>query len=782
MDSPGSASPGCAKPSATQNTIVLGAGTYVLSIRPSGDDDNSTGDLNVVSTVSDLTIMGAGAGRTTIDATGLHDRVLSIAAGANVSLSGLTITGGHAPDGAAAPGGGGATGDPGTSGGGIANSGTLSLTGVTVSANAAGDGGQGGSAGSGAGGAGGAGGFGGGIDNEATLTITDSTITGNHAGGGGTGGGGGGNLSDLDPAGLGGTGGAGGGIENNGTLTIGDSTIGANFAGGGGGGGSPTGTDDLQSGGAGGAGGTGGGIDDASGSMTITGTTLSANSAGTGGVGGSPEFGSVAQNDSFGSAGDGGCGGDGGGLAAESPSAAAISASTISGNSAGAGGSGGTGGVSAPGPSSSGGNGCAGGSGGGIASAITVITMTNSTVSGNFAGAGGSGGTGGAGITGGTGGTGGSGGDGGDGGGIDIADRDGSTMVSDTVAGNGVGAQGGPGPAGPAAGGATGTAGAPGTNGVGGGLLAAATLCILGQPCYTAVQNTIVASDNGGNCSGPVIDDGHNLSFPDATCPGINGDPKLGALQDNGGPTQTIALGGGSAAIDAVPATGAGCPATDQRGLPRPSGAACDIGAYEVTPPAVSMPTAGAITSGGARLSGSGTPNDGTASAQFQFGTSTAYGSTTPAQTIGGLQATPLSSSVTGLKAHTTYHFRLVVTSADGTATSGDVTFTTAKPPRPTLRKAKLKPSKFKPSRHATITYTDSLAATTTLIVSKCAGAKRCRRIGSFSHQDRAGANRVRLSGRLGKRALKPGRYRLALTARLDGITGNTVTVSFRID
>ncbi len=55
-------------------------------------------------------------------------------------------------------------------------------------------------------------------------------------------------------------------------------------------------------------------------------------------------------------------------------------------------------------------------------------------------------------------------------------------------------------------------------------------------------------------------------------------DPKLGPLQDNGGFTETMALGAGSPAINA--GTNTGCPATDQRGVSR-LGGQCDIGAYE---------------------------------------------------------------------------------------------------------------------------------------------------------------------------------------------------------
>jgi hypothetical protein len=56
-------------------------------------------------------------------------------------------------------------------------------------------------------------------------------------------------------------------------------------------------------------------------------------------------------------------------------------------------------------------------------------------------------------------------------------------------------------------------------------------------------------------------------------------DPGLGPLADNGGPTETHALRPGSVAISA--AVDCPPPDTDQRGVPRPQGAACDTGAYE---------------------------------------------------------------------------------------------------------------------------------------------------------------------------------------------------------
>jgi len=89
------------------------------------------------------------------------------------------------------------------------------------------------------------------------------------------------------------------------------------------------------------------------------------------------------------------------------------------------------------------------------------------------------------------------------------------------------------------------------------------------------------------DCAGTFTSSSKNLvAHPSCT---INGPysadtPSLGPLQDNGGPTATHALLPGSAGLDAGPCSDAlGAPlAIDQRGVPRPQGGACDIGAFEL--------------------------------------------------------------------------------------------------------------------------------------------------------------------------------------------------------
>jgi hypothetical protein len=123
------------------------------------------------------------------------------------------------------------------------------------------------------------------------------------------------------------------------------------------------------------------------------------------------------------------------------------------------------------------------------------------------------------------------------------------------------------------------------------------------------LENTIIAGNTAANgtgdnsspptaapnVDGAVTSSGHNLLGNTTGATGFTGtgdqtgaNPMLAALADNGGPTQTMALGIGSPAIDAGVASGA---TTDQRGMPRTvddpgvtntgGSDGTDIGAYE---------------------------------------------------------------------------------------------------------------------------------------------------------------------------------------------------------
>jgi HYR domain. len=116
-------------------------------------------------------------------------------------------------------------------------------------------------------------------------------------------------------------------------------------------------------------------------------------------------------------------------------------------------------------------------------------------------------------------------------------------------------------------------------------------------------KNSIVAnSPAGGDCAGPGTINATGTNFnTNGTCPGFTqvtpAQLNLGPLQDNGGPTQTHALLPGSVAIDAAPDCtdlAGNTVGTDQRGVGRPQGKACDVGAYEFVPctvqPTISCP------------------------------------------------------------------------------------------------------------------------------------------------------------------------------------------------
>jgi hypothetical protein len=160
-----------------------------------------------------------------------------------------------------------------------------------------------------------------------------------------------------------------------------------------------------------------------------------------------------------------------------------------------------------------------------------------------------------------------------------------------------------------------------------------------GQP-GGRVRNTLFADNTADgienfqqHCSSELAHDGRSLQFPgrltggnffnDVTCfqgksaPTQTSDPQfrnpqLQPLADNGGPTRTMAITPASPAFDA----GATCPATDQRGVTRPQGAACDLGAFELVAVLSVDRSLLAVRSAGRTLTVSGFGFDGTSVVQ----------------------------------------------------------------------------------------------------------------------------------------------------------------------
>jgi len=493
---------------------------------------------------------------------------------------------------------------------------------------------------------------GGGIDNAGSLTLNGDVVTGNTTGAGGEARCFTGSVFRPCPEGqAGGTGGDGGGIYNIGSLTITDSTISDNRTGAGGFGQpglAASGTTAAEAGGVGGGGGAGGGIfSSVAASLQITDSTVTGNTTGPGGAGAAGGAGATGVAGGFGgSGGAGGAGGSGAGVYGAGPTS--ISASTINSDATGAGAAGGAGGTGPSGTALHGGAG-SGGSGGGLAG-FASLTLQDSTIADNHTGAGGANGT------------------GGEGGGVAALASVSQPLYQDTIAGN-----------------------ATGGGGDGGGIAGGSVV----------VGNSIVASNSPSNCAGGVsgttaVGSSTDIVFGDGTCSGFTlANPELGSLADNGGPTETMALGAGSAALDFDPTNS--CPLTvDQRGIarPQPGDSGCDAGAYEHALPVISSvgasapaPTTATVTAQiNPELSGADT------SVVVDYGITSAYGSSAPAQTIArGSAPVAFSASLSGLQPDTTYHYRLVATNGDPIATdgtagqtvSGDATFTTPTVPPP---------------------------------------------------------------------------------------------------
>lgn len=137
----------------------------------------------------------------------------------------------------------------------------------------------------------------------------------------------------------------------------------------------------------------------------------------------------------------------------------------------------------------------------------------------------------------------------------------------------------------------------------------------------------------------------------------------------------------GSPTIDA----GSGAVSLGERdidGDPRVFGAATDIGADEYMPPPVVAIQSVVVGDDSAAVTGLVTPRGSDTTWHLEYGPTIAYGSTLGGATVpGAAESQSIGATLGGLKAGTTYHVRLVGSSAKGTTAGLDVTFRTTTSP-----------------------------------------------------------------------------------------------------
>ena len=135
-----------------------------------------------------------------------------------------------------------------------------------------------------------------------------------------------------------------------------------------------------------------------------------------------------------------------------------------------------------------------------------------------------------------------------------------------------------------------------------------------------------------------------------STCSNVTGaDPLLGLLANNGGFGETLAIGLGSPANNS--ASLASCTPFDQRGVSRPQGSGCDLGAFELvetglpTPTPTNTPLPPTATPTSTPLPPTATPTSMTSVPPTDTATSTPTGTSTATQTNTALPPTATSTS-----------------------------------------------------------------------------------------------------------------------------------------
>jgi hypothetical protein len=309
------------------------------------------------------------------------------------------------------------------------------------------------------------------------------------------------------------------------------------------------------------------------------------------------------------------------------------------------------------------------------------------------------------------------------------------------------------------------------------------------------------------------------------------------SLGNSGGPTETLAILNNptpattepNPALAVVPASfnlpatidakSAACSLPDQRGVIPAAGIDCDIGAYLLQATRTSLATSSGMVHSGVSVTYTATitptPDGGTVALSDGAGKPATVNCRARPLT-GGEATCTISYTASGVFS--------VTATYTGDGTSNGYAESTSNPPLrqvvaklpalvPRLSHLHVQPRMFLAAsngkatvaliEHGTvITYRDTLAAHTTLQVDReLRGAKRGRKcvavprgkhrkvkpcmrlvlVGSFTHHDKAGTNRLHFTGRLRGHALRPGSYKLKATAMLDGRRSHTISRSFVI-
>jgi hypothetical protein len=159
---------------------------------------------------------------------------------------------------------------------------------------------------------------------------------------------------------------------------------------------------------------------------------------------------------------------------------------------------------------------------------------------------------------------------------------------------------------------------------------------------------------------------------------------QLGTTTGYGTDTAVQSAGAGTKAVqESIVVAGLAAGTTYDFRVVASNGSGTTFGANQafVTPgpPEAATQTSESVGTTTATLMGTLDPGGLSTSWYFQYGTSTAYGSTTPTENIGSGTATlPVSAPLSSLTAGTTYHFRLVAVSSAGTSYGADASFSTS--------------------------------------------------------------------------------------------------------